>query len=94
MGEIITTLRHRATDEGIKECEKGSVELEIPELNFRPGEYELYFWFGNQYSQPFDVVDGLLPPLVVHAEGHMDELGFDQSKSVGFFNMTSVLTRS
>lgn len=91
MGEIITTLRHRVSGEAIKKNSKGSVELEVPELNFRPGEYSLYFWLGNQYNQPFDVVDGILPPLVVHAEGNIDDLGFDPSQSVGFFNMSSKL---
>ena len=90
MGEIITTLRHRVSGEAIKKNIKGSVELEIPELNLRPGEYTLYFWLGNEY-QPYDVVDGILPPLVVHAEGDIDDLGFDPSSSAGFFNMPSKL---
>ena len=90
-GEIITTLRHRISNGAIKKGEKRNVELEIPELNLRPGEYELYFWLGNQYSQPFDVVDGILPPLVVHAEGHIDDLGFDPTQAVGFFNILSKL---
>jgi lipopolysaccharide transport system ATP-binding protein len=91
MGEIITTLRHSVSGEEIKKNFKDCVELVIPELNLRPGEYTLYFWLGNQYSQPFDVVDGILPPLVVHAEGDIDDLGFDPSQSTGFFNMSSKL---
>lgn len=91
MGEIITSLRHRVTGKVIKKNTKSSLELEIPELNLRPGEYTLYFWLGNQDSRPYDLVDGLLPPLVVHAEGNIDELGFNPSQSVGFFNMYSKL---
>ena len=41
--------------------------------------------------QMVDVVDGILPPLVVHAEGDIDDLGFDPSQSAGFFNMSSKL---
>ncbi|MDB4303287.1 ABC transporter ATP-binding protein [Desulfosarcina sp.] len=93
MGEVVTSLRHRVSGKAIKKGAKKSVELEIPELNFRPGEYELYCWLGNQ-DKPFDIVDGLLPPLVVYAEGHKDDLGFNPSQSVGFFNMSSVLIRS
>ena len=61
------------------------MRLVISNLILRPGEYELYFWLGNRMSQPYDVVEGLLPPIVVHAEGDIDDLGFDPSNSVGFF---------
>ncbi len=91
MGEIITTLQHMVSGEAIKKNVKGDIELEIPELNLRPGEYTLYFWLGSQNRKPFDVVDGIIPPLVVHAEGNIDDLGFDPSHSVGFFNMSSKL---
>ena len=92
MGEIITTMRHNLSAESIPAGTKGNMELKIPELSLRPGEYQLYFWLGNKLGQPLDVVDGLLPPIVVHADGDIDLLGFDPTNSVGFFSIPSLLS--
>ncbi|MFC1701848.1 ABC transporter ATP-binding protein [Pseudomonadota bacterium] len=94
MGEIITTMRHEVSAGSMKAGTNGSMELKIPELILRPGEYELYLWLGNKSNQPFDVVDGLLPPIVVHVEGDIDNLGFDPANSVGFFNIPSQLSEN
>jgi lipopolysaccharide transport system ATP-binding protein len=89
MGEVVTTIRHRVSDKTIKKGETGKIELEVPELNFRPGEYEMKFWLGNQFNQPFDVVDGIYPSIVVYAEGDINSLEFDPSRPTGFFNLPS-----
>ena len=89
MGEVVTTIRHRVSDKEIMKSVVANTRIFKPEINFRPGEYEMKFWLGNQYNQPFDVVDGIYPPVVVHAEGDINALEFDPSRPVGFFNMSS-----
>jgi lipopolysaccharide transport system ATP-binding protein len=44
-----------------------SFDIIVPDLNLHPGVYETYYWLGFESAQTaYDVVDNLLPPIVVN----------------------------
>jgi len=91
-GETVTSVRHPVHDKGLTPGMRGSVTIDLPEANLRPGVYRTYFWLGNRLAQPYDVVDDLTVPLTIHAKGSVEELGFDPASPSGFFNIESRLT--
>ena len=89
--DIVTTIRHVISPGEIIAGHEGIFEIHIPEFCIRPGEYELYFYLGNHLDKHYDVVDGILPPLVVQAHGHVDDLEFHESQTTGYFSIKSEL---
>lgn len=44
-----------------------SFDIIIPDLNLHPGVYETYYWLGFESAETaYDVVDNLLPPIVIN----------------------------
>lgn len=87
--EIVTSVRHLISSDELKEGAKGTVVIECPDIYIRPGEYPLYFWLGDRYSRPFDVVDNLTAPLVISINDDRQAVGFNPSQPVGFFSIPS-----
>jgi lipopolysaccharide transport system ATP-binding protein len=87
--EPVTSGIHRVTSEPLHAGQKGSVSVEWPTVNLRPGEYPLYFWLGDREWRHFDIVDRLVGPLRMTADGSHESLGFDPSSHSGYFNISS-----
>ena len=58
--EIVTTSRHVVSGGMLLPEQEGEFVVEFSEIPLRPKEYPLYFWLGNNKSQPFDVVDDVV----------------------------------
>jgi lipopolysaccharide transport system ATP-binding protein len=91
--EIVTSVRHLISEKKLEAGSMGSVVIEIPKNNFRPGEYPLYFWLGGGLRQPYDIVDDMTMPLMIYADTNYSNLGFDASKPYGFFNIESKMIK-
>jgi lipopolysaccharide transport system ATP-binding protein len=65
----------------------GRVVVEFPNNNLRPGDYPLYFRLEDKNAHPYDVIDGLSAPLTITTDKSVDEIGFDASRSEGFFSI-------
>jgi lipopolysaccharide transport system ATP-binding protein len=89
-GEIVTTTRHIISSSPIRSATEGSITIELPNVQIRPGTYPLYFWLGNSLAQPFDVVDDVTAPLVVTAGRTHNSLDLDTASPVGYFSVPSV----
>lgn len=89
--EPVTSVRHLVSGERLFPGQTGSMVVEFPNVNIRPGDYPLYFWLGSQTKRPFafDVVDDLTTPLIIYADEDSEDSGLDPSRSVGFFNIES-----
>jgi len=43
-----------------------TLDINFPKINLRPGVYETYYWLGSSNADSaYDVVDNLMPPIVV-----------------------------
>jgi len=87
--EIITSARHNVSSNSLTAGHRGTITIDVPKLNLRPGQYPLYFWFGDRYSRSYDVVDDLTTPLQVYTDLTFEELGYDPAKVSGFFDLES-----
>jgi lipopolysaccharide transport system ATP-binding protein len=88
-GEFVTTARHMVSSGPLAVGQEGSLIIEWPSVNLRPGEYPLYFWLGDHEPRAFDVVDRLVGPLRIGTEDSFDKLGFDPSIPSGYFSIAS-----
>ena len=93
-GEIITTARHVVSSGPVLSQTEGSVAVEFPDVQIRPGTYPLYFWLGDSLGRPFDVVDDVTAPLVVTARHVHEGMDLDTAAPVGYFSVPSVLSSS
>lgn len=89
--EQITSLRCTLS-KGPLEVGKGKATIRLKGPPLRVGEYEFYFWMGDQMAQPYDVVEGIHAPLVVNTKKTFDELGYKPSKPQGYFNIQGEVT--
>jgi lipopolysaccharide transport system ATP-binding protein len=63
---VTSTKRNKIESTNFKTGDIIKVRYEFPRLSLRPGVYETYYWLGNRSAETaFDVVDNLLPPIVV-----------------------------
>lgn len=85
-GELITSAGHWISQEGLPAEYSGSVVIEFPNVNLRPGDYPLYFWLGNRMRRAFDVVDDLTMPLIIHPD---EDFIYTKLGTTGFFNIES-----
>jgi len=90
-GEFVTSAKHKISDQTLQPGHRGITAIEFPNANLRPGEYALYFWIGNKSTRAYDVIDDLVAPLMISTNKDFDELGFDPTVSVGYFNIKSKL---
>ncbi len=88
---FVTSSRHQIASTTLPLGHSGSFGVEFTNPVLRPGEYRIYLWLGNHLAQPYDVVDDLTAPLVIATDKGYDELEFDPSQPVGFFDIPSRL---
>jgi hypothetical protein len=70
----------------------GFIDLEIPRLNIRLGQYSLYFWLGASSVEPYDVTDGVSPHLIVDAPVDQNELlDCDRVDPYGYFDLSAIV---
>ena len=74
--DMVTSTKRNTIDcENIKSGDKIKIRYEFPRLSLRPGVYETYYWLGDRSAETaFDVVDNLLPPIVVKLPTETNEL--------------------
>ena len=74
--EIVTsTERNKIETSQLKTGDIIHLRYEFPRLSLRPGVYETYYWLGDRSAETaFDVVDNLLPPIVVKLPNETNEL--------------------
>lgn len=65
--DIVTSTGRIQVDISTKKVgDKINFRIQFPTIALRPGVYETYYWLGNNRTETaFDVVDNLLPPLIV-----------------------------
>jgi lipopolysaccharide transport system ATP-binding protein len=86
MNDTLTDLRYPISETILKAGTAGEIQIELPEIALRPGEYPLYFALANAGSD-FDIVDNLSAPLIINSTKSPGELGFDPSKLCGYFTL-------
>jgi len=74
--DIVTSTRRNPVDiSHLKPGDTVNLRYEFPSLSLRPGVYETYYWLGDKNAETaFDVVDNLLPPLVIQMPPDSSEL--------------------
>ena len=92
--ELLTSARHVVTDSPVPAGTSGTVLVDLPELNLRPGEYPLYLHVGESIESPtnYDVLDDLTPPLVMTAGTRRLFDNFDPARPVGIYSIDSRMT--
>jgi lipopolysaccharide transport system ATP-binding protein len=91
--EIVTSVRHVISSDTVRAGTSGTVVIELPNINIRPGEYPLYLHLcehRRKKKSNMDVVDDLTAPLVIVIGEHEDK-DFDPLTPVGYFSIPSVL---
>jgi lipopolysaccharide transport system ATP-binding protein len=74
--DIVTSTGRIQIDVSNKQVgDKISFKIKFPEISLRPGVYETYYWLGdNRTETAFDVVDNLLPPLIISMPTNINPL--------------------
>ena len=92
--ELLTSARHVVTKAELPAGSHGTVVVDLPELNLRPGEYPLYLHVSESIESPvnYDVLDDLTPPLVIVAGSRPKSDNFDPSRPVGIYSIDSRMT--
>jgi lipopolysaccharide transport system ATP-binding protein len=85
----VTSVYEPLCDEPMQAGEEGEIELDLPAVNLRPGEYNLYFWLGSSSARPYDVVDDVIGPLVITTDQPFETLGYDPASPGGYFDLAS-----
>ncbi|WP_375559265.1 ABC transporter ATP-binding protein [Bernardetia sp. OM2101] len=91
-GEIITNTEKKNLSHLLQPNEKGyniSFSILLKDNPFRVGEYEMYFWLGENPEKFFDVVDNVLPPLQISTNKDEDELAYNPASPHGFFDINT-----
>jgi lipopolysaccharide transport system ATP-binding protein len=89
--EPVTTARHLVSAEPLARGASGTITIEWPAANLRPGNYPLYFWLGDPDTVDYDILDRLVGPLTIGTEDAAEDLGFDPTMHSGYFNVESHL---
>jgi lipopolysaccharide transport system ATP-binding protein len=93
-GELITTTRrHPVSASPLHKGQKGTFVVHLPGPPLRSGEFPLYFGLTDKDRTPFDVVDDMTSPLVITTDKTIEQLGYDPTKAVGYFNVESMIER-
>jgi lipopolysaccharide transport system ATP-binding protein len=72
---VTSTKRNKINAPYFKSGDIVKIRYEFPRLSLRPGVYETYYWLGDRSAETaFDVVDNLLPPIVVKLPIETNEL--------------------
>jgi hypothetical protein len=91
--ELLTSARHVVTEAPVAAGTVGTVLVDLPSLNLRPGEYPLYLHVSEATESPtnYDVLDDLTPPLVMTAGRTSVGENFDPSRPMGAYSIPSRL---
>jgi lipopolysaccharide transport system ATP-binding protein len=92
--EPVTTSRHEVEHRDLRTSSIGEIAIDWPSPNLRPGSYGLYFWLGDGESAEYDIVDRLIGPLTITANGTVADLGFDPTAHSGYFTVESRLVHA
>ena len=91
-GEFVTlTPYHVVSKDALPKGHQGKLKLLFPEINFRLGDYPIYLWLGTSDFKPYDVADDLVLPLMIRSTKSTEELGYDNTRPAGYFNIHSTL---
>ena len=72
---VTSTKRNKIDSRDLNSGDIVKIRYEFPRLSLRPGVYETYYWLGDRSAETaFDVVDNLLPPIVVKLPIETNEL--------------------
>lgn len=83
----ITNIVKRIVDSPLEDGQNLEFTVEADTSKLRPGEYPLYFWIGPHRHGNFDIIDGMIGPMVFGARGDWEQLGFDPGSPVGVVSM-------
>src|SRR4029079_10014388 len=84
----ITSIQRAVSAGPHKGDECGEIEIDVPKLNLRPGDYALYFWLGASPLEAYDVVDGAIPALTIEApRDGLYSLDYDPINPMGYFDL-------
>jgi lipopolysaccharide transport system ATP-binding protein len=86
---VTSTPYHKLPFDEIKPGQEYAFKIIIPDPLIRPGEYPLYFFLSDSNIQPYDIVDDIIPPLIIQSKKTIDELGFDPTIHSGYFSVKS-----
>ncbi len=89
--EDITDFFSKLPFEQLKSGNTYKFKINIDSPDLRPGDYLLYFWLGDMIRRPYDVVDGITPPINIYSTKSYIELGFDPSIFTGYFSLNAKL---
>jgi len=90
-GDIVTNALHELSSSDLFPGQTIDFVVNVDSTLLRPGEYDLYLWLGANPKEPYDVVDSILGPLVIYADGQWKVLGFDPFNPVGYFSLPTRL---
>ncbi len=89
--ECLTLANFELTKNKIPPGTSGEVEVELPDIYIKPGEYPLYFELTdsqfNSYAK--DVLDDLTAPIVIKGGSNLKNTDFHPDFPSGFFAMQS-----
>jgi lipopolysaccharide transport system ATP-binding protein len=89
--ELVTSLRHTLSSGKVEPATGQRIVIELPETSLRCGVFSLYFGLADSYTNAYDVVDDLTPPLVISSTKTFQELGYDASNHAGYFSVASTV---
>jgi hypothetical protein len=87
--EPVTGAFHWLTRDTLEPGATGSATIEVDTSLLHPNEYILYFWFGNEWRQPFDVVDDVINPIYVGAAEMADSYSAAGQEPPGYFQIAT-----
>jgi len=92
--EFVTTTRFVLSEKEVPAGTRGTAVVELEKIPLRLGEYPLYFHLGGS-AEPkpacYDILDDLLPPLIVTDRSYLGNPTFFKPYSVGYFSLPSKL---
>jgi len=91
--EFVTTVRYVLSEKEITPGTRGTAVVELEKIPLRLGEYPLYFHLGSAKLKPacYDILDDILPPLIVTDKDYLEHPTFFKPYSVGYFALPSKL---
>ncbi len=89
--EAITTVEHVMTRDIVHPGTTGVATIDIPNLQFRAGEYPSYFHISEAVAtQPnFDELDDVLPPIIIGYRDDYNHLNYNPAEATGFVSIPS-----
>jgi lipopolysaccharide transport system ATP-binding protein len=86
-GSVVTSVRGPVSADHLPASHRGRCVVELIRPPLRAGEYPLYFWLGRDSLQAYDVIDGLIDPIVVVASRASNDLSYDPANPLGYVDI-------